>query len=253
MNDQHTFTNEELTGYLDGEIAPDLAERIRLGIAQDAQVARRVDRLRLSTDQIKDAVDTLLPSAPAPPAILSETTKATPSSTPRLTPARNLIAASLVFLLLGGALGAYLISVRQHSWQEFAAAYHALYVNSTLSHVNRARPVEEAELQRVSAALGKDLKLAVVSDVAQLDYKRAQILGFDGQPIVQLAYLSKIGAPVALCIKRSDHSSDRAMQFRTMHGMSAVSWSKGKYEYLLVGGRDQDALAKAAAKFASRL
>lgn len=252
MNDQPTFTNEELTGYLDGEIEHGLADRIRENVARDAQLAQRLNSLQLDTGRVKVAVDTLLTSAPAPPAFLSEDAEPAVRS-PRLAPIRNLIAASLVFLLLGGALGSYFTSIRQQSWQEFAAAYHALYVNSTLSHVNRARAAEEAELQRVSNALGMDVAIGDVSDGEYLDYKRAQILGFEGQPVVQLAFLTKGGIPIALCIKRVEQSSAQPLQSRTMFGMSAVSWSKGNYEYLLVGGRDQEALSKAAEKFAVRL
>jgi anti-sigma factor RsiW len=256
MSDQRTFTNEELTGYLDGEIAADLAEHIRLAATQDAQLALRIGHLQLDTDQIKHAVDTLLDDSPALPDMLSDGLSDRPprsSVGPARVPIRSLIAASLVFLLLGGALGAYLTSLRGETWQDYAATYHALYVNSTLAHVNRTQSTEKAELQRVSDALGKKLPLDALSDIAQLDYKRAQILGFEGQPIVQLAFLSKIGAPVALCIKRVGHQSKRAVRSVTMRGMSAVTWSKGNYEFLLVGGRDDDVLAKAAEKFAERL
>ena len=101
--------------------------------------------------------------------------------------------------------------------------------------------------------MGKQLNLNLVSDVDRLDYKRAQVLGFEGQPIVHLAFLSKIGAPVALCIKRVGHPSKSAVHTTEMRGMSAVTWSKGNYEFLLVGGRDAELLTKAATKFAERL
>lgn len=256
MSDQRTFTNEELTGYLDGEIPADLAERIRMAATQDTQLARRIDHLGLDTDQIKHAVDTLLDDAPALPEILSDRLSdqaPRPSVGATKAPIRNLIAASLIFLLLGGALGSHLSSNRAETWQDFAATYHALYVNSTLAHVNRTQSTEMAELQRVSDALGKQLNLNLVSDVDRLDYKRAQVLGFEGQPIVHLAFLSKIGAPVALCIKRVGHPSKSAVHTTEMRGMSAVTWSKGNYEFLLVGGRDAELLTKAATKFAERL
>lgn len=251
MSDQRSFSQEELTGYLDGEIEPGLAEQIRAAAAEDRLLAQRIEDLRVDTQRIKSAMDTLLGDAPGAPDFLAE--EAPSTGAPRVTGRYRLIAASLVCLLLGGLIGMQLGAHRDETWQEFAATYHALYVSGTLSHVDRPNTAEVAELQRVSQALGKTIALAAVSGIDRLDYKRAQVLGFEGQPIVQLAFLSKIGAPIALCIKRSVRSSHEAMRSRTMRGMRAVTWAKDNYEFLLVGGNDRELLEQAAKKLSAQL
>lgn len=251
MSDQRTFSQEELTGYLDGEIDPGLAGQIFAAAAGDRQLAQRIEDLRVDTQRIKSAMDTVLGEAPAAPDF--PVGMASARSVPRAVAGYRLIAASLVCLLLGGLIGMQLATKQDETWQEFAATYHALYVSGTLSHVNRSSATEVAELHRVSQALGKTIGLGAVSGIERLDYKRAQVLGFEGQPIVQLAFLSKIGAPIALCIKRRASSSNEAMQSTTMRGMSAVAWSKDNYEFLLVGGNDHELLEQAAKKLSAQL
>lgn len=251
MSDQRTFSQEELTGYLDGEIAPDLAEQIRAAAIEDRQLAQRIEDLRIDSQRIKTAMDALLGDAPAAPGFLAGEAQATAARRPA--PRYRRIAASLVCLLIGGLVGVQLGTHQDETWQEFAATYHALYVSGTLSHVNRSSTAEIAELQRVSQALGKTIGLGAVSGIERLDYKRAQVLGFEGQPIVQLAFLSKIGAPIALCIKRSVRPSNDAVHSSTMRGMSAVTWAKDNYEFLLVGGTDRELLEQAAKKLSAKL
>lgn len=92
-----------------------------------------------------------------------------------------------------------------------------------------------------------------LAPVEQLDYKRAQILSFEGRPLIQLAFLSKVGAPVALCILQSYDGQESSPGFSEMRGMSSASWSKDGYEYLLIGGNDNSLIKQVAERYSAQL
>ena len=75
---------------------------------------------------------------------------------------------------------------------------------------------------------------------------------FEGaHKLVQLAFLSKIGAPVAFCIFKSGKDAATAVKSARLRGLSASSWSRDGYEYILIGGSD-DKLITAAAEVLAR-
>jgi len=142
-------------------------------------------------------------------------------------------------------------------WKDYVAAYQALYTNATLAKVEQSDIAKQQELTRVGAAIGKDMMISQLQVAAEIDYKRAQVLGFEGRALVQLAFLSSTGEPLALCIIRSDEarestkagSSLAAVQQMEMEGMSSAAWSGGGYEFLLIGGKDAMLMEKLAQRF----
>lgn len=251
MSDGRTFSDEELTCYLDGEADAALHAAVDAARVHNGDVKARLEHLTLDEAALKSAFDGLLDGAPAAPELPG--TRPAVSQGFGASALRSMAATAVVCLMLGGWAGAWLATPGEASWREFAAAYHALYVKRTLAEINNPRVASEHELERVSEALGKKIELAAVTKVERLDYKRAQILGFKGQPLIQLAFLSKGGAPVALCIIREANGGSRAIAMREMHAMSSASWSKDGYSYFLVGGSDAALIEKAAADFAARL
>ena len=118
--------------------------------------------------------------------------------------------------------------------------------------MNQGQTRQQDELNRVSAAIGKTIDVSALNVSPELDYKRAQILGFKGQALVQLAFLTSTGHPVALCIIRSDREAPGKIVSETMEGMSSAYWSQGGYEYLLIGGKDQSMVSRLAEKFSGQ-
>ena len=269
MSDQREFSDEDLTAFLDGEAGAALSADIRRASAADAALAIRLNALDLDTRTIKNSFDSMLGDAPEMPEPVKQALSKTVHGTVRTTPTvaagrggfrvsailKSIAATALICLVLGGAGGYWLSGARSESWHEAAAIYHALYVNKTLASVNRLPSETSKELDRVSSALGKSLKLAVLSSDERLDYKRAQILGFKGRRLIQLAFLSTAGTPVALCITPiiSNPGTSKAVRVVGMHGMKAATWSKDGYEYLLVGGTDAGLIERAARKFADQI
>ncbi len=254
MNDKNMFTNEQLTAYLDDEADAELTKKIDTARLKDADINKCLDGLTLNRKNLVFAFDSLLGSAPA----YAETTKNMSTLAPALRHQRTInglsyAAAALLFCAVGWASAGYFRADSSNTWQRQAAIYHSLYVSSTLNQVQNDAATMQAELSRVSLALGKNISLQDLSQVSELELKRAQTLGFKGRPLIQVAYLSRLGTPIVLCIMKSGEKPDTSVKTQTLQGMSAAEWSKGEYEFLLIGGTDRDMIERAANAFSKTL
>jgi anti-sigma factor RsiW len=250
MTEHHNFSNEDLTAYLDGEISPEVRRRIGSALTSDGNLRIRLETLTLDRATLKTAFEGLLQAAPAYPLKPAVTVKALPA------PASNRLmfaAVAALCAVIGWGAATGLRQTTPPSWQEKAAIYHSLYVNGTITNINTDAANIQAELARVTTALGKDISLADLKRVAEFEYKRSQILGFEGRPLMQVAYLSRVGSPVVLCIMRSDATAALGVKTDVMQGMAAATWRKGTYEYLLIGGHDKALIERAANTFAAAL
>ena len=199
MTRSRTFTNEELTAYLDGEAEAGLDAEIAAALESDPQLREQLRRLQVDTAALRTSFDAMLTEAPPAPDWVAQ--PAAEPNSPRSRYQFAAIAAVAVTCLIGGWLAASLLNAPPPpSWQDFAAKYHALYVTDTLRNADTTAQTVNRGLARVAAALGRELDPSIVRRLDGLDYKRAQVLGFQGTPLIQVAYLSKSGAPVALCI-----------------------------------------------------
>ncbi len=235
------FSDEELVAYLDGEndFAP-IAE-IAAALKTDVALAKRLAALRVDTDEIAKSFDGLVKAERRLPEL--------PQVPQARIPYRAMLAAAVLALVLGFGAGWSVSGLHKPDWRDYVAGYQALYINGTLAHVDQTDAVKQRELRRVSAAIGKSIELATLNVSPELEYKRSQILGFKGKALVQLAFLTSTGQPLALCIIRSDDKSSQRVISTDMEGMSSTSWSKGNYEYLLIGGTDQSMVSRLAKTF----
>jgi len=251
MSSNQKFSDEELTAFLDGEFEHTRAEEIRQALKNDSDIQARINALSLNKPKINTAFNLLLDETPDMPVL--------PETAPRIASisvARSLklIAVfSFVFLLAGLSAGYFVGQNKDQTWREFVATYQALYIHATLEGINQKADVASIELERVSQAIGKKVDLSTLFQQNQLDYKRAQILGFEGRPLMQLTFLTKLGEPIALCIIRSEERENSKVVVSEMRGMQAASWAKDGYEYLLIGGRDRTLIKNAAGEFAKNL
>ena len=243
MTTDQGFTDEELTAFLDGEAEADLVARIETGMS-DALEAR-LSNLEQGRAQALAGFEAVLQAAPEAPAFRSP-----PRAAPAVWRAAGLGLAAGIVLAIGVGQAVFLRDGGVEPWHREVAAYHALYVTETLATGPQDPDVQAAKLTALSDLVGGDLSAAAVSE--DMEFRRAQQLGFEGAPLIQIAYLAAGQVPVALCVLRAE---GRAQDIRldTIQGMSAASWSDGELRFLLIGGTDQAATERRAKDFAQRL
>jgi anti-sigma factor RsiW len=250
MTVHHHFSKEILTAFLDGEVTPDVRRRIGAELFTNANLSAQLEALSLDRSQLKTDFEGLLQSAPPYSVKHAAAMKAVPDPTANRI---RFACVAAVCALLGWGAATELYRPTLATWQERAAVYHSLYVNSTLNNVVTNPAKMKVEFEQVTTTLGKNILLENLQRVPEFEYKRSQILGFQGRDLMQIAFLSNDGSPVVLCIMRSDTNTTRDIKTDDMQGMAAATWSKGAYEYLLIGGSDRNLIARAANTFAAIL
>ncbi|MEP3639273.1 MAG: hypothetical protein ABJN14_18640 [Paracoccaceae bacterium] len=240
-----SFSDEDLTAFLDGEADSELNASITAAIEVDANLGARLASLDLPIAAIRSSYDALLSEAPN---YRKEEREATPSR--RIWPwtfgtfATGLAAGFAMAVFLPGGTPA----PAEPGWKAVVASYQSLYGEATLDSVDPVEDESRAQLARVSNAIGLDL-----SDLPApegLRFKRAQLLSFKGRPLVQLAYQRDDGTPVALCILKIEDGEPKPMNVETLAGLGAASWNAGGFGYLLIGGDDQQRIEPEAVPFA---
>lgn len=242
--EQRYFSDEELVAFLDGEDEFAPVEEITKALETDAELAKRLEALRIDTDKIAKNFGALkmgkMPELPPAPVANDNQGFG------------KMIAASVLALAIGFGAG---ISTSQSEpdWRDYVAAYQALYTNTTLKDVASSQQEQQQELTQVASAIGKNITLDKLNISPQLEYKRSQVLGYNGKPLVQIAFLDSMGQPIALCIIRSDEGKKLDLQMDSMEGMSTAAWSKDGYEYILIGGQNDALISRMASEFSSTI
>lgn len=244
MNVSTSFHDEELTAYLDDELDAAMRQSIETALRTDPALQQRLEGLRIPSDAIVAAFDQLQAAAPAMPDM-------PPMAPRRANVSVRSFAALAACLLIGAVVGVMSVPDRsvQKGWMEYVAAYQALYVSETLSSVSLQETVMDGQLEQLGEILGRDLTAA--RSETTLDFKRGQLLGYKGKALVQLAYLSPRGTPVALCIIKSENAESSSPELTRLEGMSAAHWTEDGYAFLLIGGEDDDLIEKASESLSS--
>lgn len=156
------------------------------------------------------------------------------------------IAASLLCGLIGGALlfgapdslmsntGQVEVNATADTpeWVRLVADYHRLYVRETIT----ASGHQDADVvsQQVSEKLRT--KLSVPSlEKQSIEFRRAQWLAIDNQPLLQLAYLPESGNPLAVCVLKKNKAENSAAEYGETGGMNYVHWQTGEHAIVIVG------------------
>jgi len=238
------FTDEELVAYLDGESDFAPVADIEYALKSDQSLAKRLEQLDIDRESIFESFQQIQPEKSLDPMYLQ-----TAANQNRPTPWRLVASVAVLCLGIGFSMNSVLTKSGQPDWTEYVAAYQALYTSSTLTPVNQDQEALTAELTRVSAAIGKDISPEQLQISEEVEYKRAQVLGFDGTALIQLAFLTSMGEPMALCILRTGAEDSDVPSVGKMEGMSSALWSNGGYSYLLIGGKDDALISRLANEY----
>lgn len=239
MNEQRVITDAELTAFLDGEASQELERAIAAALESDEETQSRLDELDLDKTALQQAFELPLQAAPPMPSLPEPDTERGFGA--RILPFATGIAAGVA---LAVAVNWATTPTPWAKWQRYAAAYQALYVTQTLSWIEPEQSEIDAQLAKLGDKFGLDL--APVTEVAGLDFRRGQTLGFDGAPLAQLAFLTPDGTPIAFCILRDGEENGSEMRVGAVEGLAAAEWSRDGYGFLLVGGQDQELIEQAA-------
>ena len=240
-------TDGHLVAFLDGELSPADRARVARHLAEDPQARERLMLLEAGGLALRDAFDALLVEAPQ--AMLSQL----PGPPARSRPLRArgpwlqgamAIAAAVVLFCSGiavdrlwpGSHAGHEIgssAASTEDWRQAVAEYLTLYSGETLASIPDSEDMRSRELATVATRVGVPLSLRQVS-LPGLDFKRAQLLEYDGKPLGQLAYLDPQGGPTFLCIM-ADGQADAPRRTERREGFNVVFWSRGGRAFMLIG------------------
>ena len=249
------FSDAELTGYLDGALPADKMAAIDRALADDDALAERMMALDIPLAEIRQAMDPALLAAPAMPAHL----KAAADPAPAVRAAKRgglsswLMPAAIAASFAAGVWITPIVRpdkpplpvATTGGWIDTIASYQSLYVAQTLEGPAASPAQTEAVLAAAEDAIG--VAMAPATQVANMQFKRAQILGFKGKPLLQMAYITPDGTPLALCVIPVS-GEDRGAKTTVNHGMTGVSWVENGVGYLLIGGSDAEAIEALSAQ-----
>lgn len=253
------ITDDVLTAYLDGALAPSVASKIEAAVEQDDVLAARLAALDIPLDTLRAVMAPEVLGAPALPAAVLH--RPVPFSAPNAAePAKPRMQRFWVPVAVAASFVAGLVIAPMFSsapagsgpikWVDAVASYQALYVTQTLSQPTQD-PAATAQIL-IQAGADFNVTLAGTTDIDGLEFKRAQMLGWNDKPLLQIAYLDGDGTPMALCLTPVD-SDDRGPQTSTNHNLAGVSWVKDGVGYYLIGGNDLGRVEALSAQVITRL
>jgi len=214
MNERGIPSDEQLVAYLDDQLDIEQRSRIDAAIAEDSTLNLRLQWLARSCLPFKEAYAELGQQAPLDRLQSMLDTLPSPER-----PSMNRR------WFLAAAAGLVLSSV--------VADYMSLYVPQTLEHLPSDEASQSAQLRIIDTRLGLNLTPAQLV-LPRSEFKRAQILEYDGVPIAQITYLDPVHGPIALCATRSN-SGSRHLAHERRHDMNVVYWADMEHAWMLIG------------------
>ena len=236
-----------LVAFLDGELDASEKAAVDDAVRSDPEIAARLKALSAGLPDFANAFDALLASAPQAKLMsMLAAAEAETSARPRVT-ARRLggfarLAAALVFMVAGGAVG---FGVAQYwhpagserqgetNWRAAVADYLTLYTRDTLAAIPDDPALRGSELANVDRTLALGLTPETVA-LPDLQLKRAQLFQFNGKPLAQIAYLTEADGPVAFCVIQNG-KPDAPAAFEEREGRNIVFWQKGGHGFMVIG------------------
>lgn len=240
------LSDKQLQDYLAGTGPLEEALIIEAGVMTDAELEARLFALDFSNAKpLREAFDL---------AVSPETLQALEKRIPD-TQTKSTLA--VVFdKIKWGAAAAALVAIGfglsnlkgqpEPRWRDQVASYHALYVAQTLASITLNDAQLAEQLSQGEQALGRSLPVDVVGSLGDSPLLRTQVLGFKDTPLVQMAYLTNSGVPVALCAIPSKAEPSTEILYETLSGLPTASWSDGAYSYMIVGDIDDNRLTAMA-------
>ncbi|MFB3304175.1 anti-sigma factor family protein [Pseudomonas sp. AMR01] len=235
MTHTNAPSDELLVAYLDGELAAEQHQLIADQIQTNPDLAARLQALHCADMPFKAAFDSVLDQAPTER--LQAMLKALPAVQTNTFSRRSFLAVAASFTV-AGVVADRLFMGWPHTesgqgWRASVAAYMALYTPQTLENLSVDPASHRAQLNSVGSQLGLPLSLESVC-LPGPEFRRAQILDYDGILIGQLTYQDPRHGPLALCITASKKGA-QPIATEQRRGMNVVYWSNPSHGFMLIG------------------
>lgn len=146
------------------------------------------------------------------------------------------------------------VSIAMPQWVKAAAGYQQLFERQTVSDYQLT---DARKAKALNAIRTQDQLPLLLPDLtaAGLDLKAILRLSYHGEPLIQIVYLPKSGAPIALCVmKAKQPDGNHTTQYKrlSVENMDVVTWQKAGLQYALIAAPGRDDLDVLAKDVASR-
>jgi len=185
---------------------------------------------------------------------INKTISRAPKASPR--PGNRFAIAGLVATFCVGLFAGHLLSDRKqpnsnvtdtltsataNNWVETIVSYQSLYVDNTVKHIKASQEQAQTLLNNIQA---RSNLVANIPDFSEHGYRfvRAQELGYEGEPLVQLVYYKEGEAPLAFCYMPDANVGKTGIAISEFGNLSAASWAGNKHRYVIVGSASDETL-----------
>ncbi|MGB0866508.1 MAG: anti-sigma factor family protein [Granulosicoccaceae bacterium] len=239
---------EDLRAYVDGELSEEQKVKVAAFIENDEKLASQTAAMEASKLPYKAAyVDQGLP--PVPPELLAfvkgwETISAGQPVTQSTRWSWQMAAAIALSVCLGFFVG-YLsprtddsfaaqstLKPEEANWVQLVADYQSLYVPATVAGgANPMQPAKEL-FSRLNVFSENENPVPDFSSVGY-QFKRAQQLGYEGRPLLQLVYQNDAQQLLAFCLM-PDPVEARPPSIAMINSQATISWRRLGHRFIIV-------------------
>jgi len=218
---------------------------------------RSCEALRDAKPPIGAAFDALLERAPLARlrAAIPPEVAARPAARRHGAIAFRELAAGFVVGLLAAAATAWLAfgvpGGGNDDWRSAVVDYMDLYTNETFAFPATDAETQGRELATVGARVGVALTPQAVA-APGLEFKVAFVLGYDGTPLAEIAYVDLTGEPVLLCVL-AKAGADAPISVERRDGYALANWARAGRNYLVIGRLPEPRISDLARTLEARL
>ena len=251
-------TDADLVAFVDNRLSPERREAIVSLARQNPAIASRIAVLTDGTPVLGEAFKPLLSGMPPELEQRLRQRAWEQDMVPEPTGTRptrrwfTMGLATAASFAIGAVAGGLLMQRRSGSddWREAVAQYHALYGMATTAGLNPSPDDINQQMAIVGQALGRPLP-RIAETLPDLNFKRAQVLEFEGAPLIQIVFETADRIPVAFCLKRS-RDMVKSPSLETQNGLALASWTRDGVDELVVARLPQQQIKDLAQRLAQR-
>jgi anti-sigma factor RsiW len=261
-------SDEDILQYVDGDMNEVSASKLRADIERDSSLSQRVDAMLASQlpysmayklnppppipDTVKQSISTWTDVARNAPHTQSKSAL----GSWKIASIAVAVGASFALGYLAANFNSTSSDSLQHqtltassndddAWVQRVADYQSLYVQETVGHIKngKGRAIELL----TELATKTDIE-NTIPDLSSFGYQfvRAQQLGFNDQPLVQLVYTSPGKKPLALCFMPSEGVNQSALTLSHHENLSAANWRTSTQRYVIIADESAESIESIA-------